>query len=214
VSKRASRPDRLLVVTGTGTEIGKTWVGAHLLTELRAEGRTVAARKPVQSWAPGDGPTDADVLAAATGEAVAAVCPPHRSYSVPMAPPMAAVALDLPVPTIDDLVAETTWPDGIDIGLVETAGGVRSPLAADGDTVTLAHRLEPDAVVLVADAGLGTINLVRLSRAALHAWPVVVALNRYDETEVLHRANRSWLRDTDDLTVCVSIAELASAVTR
>jgi dethiobiotin synthetase len=89
---------------------------------------------------------------------------------------------------------------------------VRSPLAGDGDTAALVQALRPDVVVLVGDAALGTINLVRLSRDALHRWPLVVVLNRFDADDPLHRANRSWLRDTDGLAVCVSIAELATAV--
>ncbi len=53
------------------------------------------------------------------------------------------------------------------MGLVETAGGVRSPLAADGDCLDYCAALDPDVVVLVADAGLGTINAVRLTLDAL-----------------------------------------------
>jgi dethiobiotin synthetase len=208
----SGRPGRLVVVVGTGTEIGKTWVGAQLLAELRRRGLRVGARKPAQSWGPDDGPTDAEVLATATGEPVEQVCPPHRSYSVPMAPPMAAAALGLPIPTIDELVAELEWPDPVDVGLVETAGGVRSPLAGDGDAVTLVQQLAPDLVVLVGDAGLGTINLVRLSTAALAGWPVIVMLNRYDAEHALHRANRAWITDVDDLPVCVAVDELADAV--
>jgi dethiobiotin synthetase len=207
-----SRPKRLVLVTGTGTEIGKTWVAAHLLAHLRQGGRRVAARKPAQSFATGEGPTDAEVLAAATGEPVDEVCPAHRSYEVPMAPPMAAVALGRPIPTIEELVAETIWPKRIDVGLIETAGGVRSPLARNGDTLTMVQHVTPDVVVLVADAGLGTINLTRLCADALHEWPLVVMLNRYDDTHPLHRANRAWVTDTDGLTVCTTIAELAQRV--
>lgn len=46
------RPQRLIVVVGTRTEVGKTWVTARLLRDLRASGRHVAARKPVQSFDP------------------------------------------------------------------------------------------------------------------------------------------------------------------
>ena len=53
------------------------------------------------------------------------------------------------------------------MGLVETAGGVRSPQADDGDVRRHGRAVVPDAVVLVADAGLGTVNAVRLSVAAL-----------------------------------------------
>ena len=59
-----TRPRRLIVVVGTATEIGKTWVASRLLRELRAEGFTVAARKPAQSFSPDDSSTDAHHLSA------------------------------------------------------------------------------------------------------------------------------------------------------
>ena len=71
---------------------------------------------------------------------------------------------------------------------------MRSPQAHDGDVVALAGLLAPDIVLLVADAGLGTLNSVRLSVDALpDAAPVVVVLNRYDEGNDLHVRNRRWL---------------------
>jgi dethiobiotin synthetase len=206
------RPERLVLVTGTGTEVGKTWLGAHLATELRAKGLRVAARKPAQSFAPGDGPTDADVLAAATGEDVDTVCPRHRWYEVAMAPPMAAEALGRPPIKIAELADEITVPADIDVGLVEAAGGVRSPLADDGDTVDLVALLKPDAVVLVADAGLGTINAVLLSFAALAPTTMRVFLNRFDAGDALHAANRRWLSEHFRLDVTVEIHALAERV--
>ena len=86
------------------------------------------------------------------------------------------------------------------MGLVETAGGVRSPLAADGDCLDYCAALDPDVVVLVADAGLGTINAVRLTLDALDALrglagtSTVVVLNRFDERSDLHRRNLECLR--------------------
>jgi len=203
------RPERLVLVTGTGTEVGKTWVGAELATELKAKGLRVAARKPAQSFAAGEGPTDAEVLAAATGEDVEAVCPRHRWYEVAMAPPMAADALGRPRIEIDELVGETTFRMPIDVGLVETAGGVRSPLAHDGDTVDFAVLLAPDDVVLVADPGLGTINAVRLSVEALAPATVHVFLNRFDKSDGLHMANRRWLADRFGCDVSVDVSTLA-----
>jgi dethiobiotin synthetase len=190
----AERPRHLLVIAGTGTEVGKTWVAARLAQAARATGLTVAARKPVQSSEPGTGPTDAEVLAAATGERPEDVCAPHRSYELAVAPFMAAARLGRPSFTLADLSAELRWPAGTDLGLLEPAGGVRSPMSADGaDTVDLLEAVRPDGVALVADAGLGTINVVRLSLDALGAWPVTVVLNRYDDRDELHRDNRTWL---------------------
>jgi dethiobiotin synthetase len=204
------RPRRLVAVVGTGTDVGKTWVSARLLTDLRAAGLRVAARKPAQSFEPGDDPDgrDAAILGAASGEAAQDVCPAHRWYEVPMATPMAAELLGRPPFTIEDLVSELRWPaDAVELGLVETAGGVRSPLAADGDCLALCVALAPDAVVLVADAGLGTINAVRLTIDALRSVAlapsaaVMVVLNRFDAAVDLHVRNREWLQARDALAV-------------
>jgi dethiobiotin synthetase len=112
-----------------------------------------------------------------------------------MAPPVAARELDRPVPVLAELVREVRWPAGTTTGLVEGVGGPRSPLAGDGDTLDLAAALEPAAVVLVADAGLGTINAVRLCLPALARWPTTVVLNRFDPGSRLHATNRQWLED-------------------
>lgn len=209
-ARAPDRPARLIVITGTGTEVGKTWWGAAAARALAAGGVTVAARKPVQSFAPTDTTTDADVLALATGDDPHAVCPAHRWIARPLAPPMATEALGLPAFTIGDLVAETEWPTGTAVGLVEGAGGARSPLADDGDTVALVRALAPDEVVVVADAGLGTINAVRLTVAALAPDPVVVALNHFDASDELHRRNREWLMNRDGLTVVTNPEALAA----
>lgn len=178
-------------MVGAATEVGKTWVGAAVLAELATAGRRLAARKPVQSFAPGGGPTDADVLAAATGERAEDVCPRHRWYEVPLAPPMAAHALGRPSFTLADLVAELSWPTGVEVGWVETVGGPRSPVAAGGDSAALAAALDPDLLVLVVDGRLGAINATLLAADALHAPPLVV-LNHDDGSEVC-ALNRAWL---------------------
>ena len=118
-----------------------------------------------------------------------------------MAPPMAAEVLGRPPFGMGDLLEELSWPaERVDVGLVETAGGLRSPLADDGDVVALSRALSPDLAVLVADAGLGTINAVRLTAGLLDA-PCVVVLNRFDRSSDLHVRNVRWLRERDGLRV-------------
>ena len=129
-----------------------------------------------------------------------------------MAPPMAAAALGRPPFTVTDLVGELAWPDGVEVGFVETAGGVRSPIAEDGDCADLLDALRPDVVVLVADAGLGTLNLVRLSADALAGHRLLVVLNRFDEDDALHVANAAWLRERDGSDVVTSVDALATAL--
>lgn len=212
------RPHLLVAVAGTGTEIGKTWVTAAVAAALRDRGRTVGARKPAQSFETDDGATDAHLLGAATGEDPHIVCPPHRWYPVPMAPPMAAAVLGRPalhIATLRDEISGSWPPRADDIGFVELAGGAASPLASDGDAAALTAAIDPDMVVLVADAALGTINAVRLSVGWLQraiAAPIHVHLNRYDNADPLHAANRDWLRFQDGLSVTDSVGGLAQAV--
>jgi dethiobiotin synthetase len=211
------RPAKVVVVAGTGTEVGKTWVSAALLVGCRAVGMNVAARKPVQSFEPGTGPTDAEILASASAEDPAQVCLPHRSYEVPFAPPMAAAFLELPQIIDQELRDEIVWPDRrADLGLVELAGGVASPLTSDRSTKEFVDAIGPDHILLVADAGLGVINAVRLSLLYLadrdgpvgtdcndhtdHSEPVVV-LNRFDPANRLHQLNARWLQTNDGLDV-------------
>jgi dethiobiotin synthetase len=203
-----------VIVAGTGTGIGKTWVTTELARALRRGGLAVAARKPVQSFAPDDGsPTDADVLGDATGEEPHTVCPPHRWLPRAMAPPMAADALGCVPFTVGELVSELTTGTTRDaIMLVESVGGVRSPLADDGDTVALSRALRTALVVLVADAELGTINLVRLSAEALARNRVVVYLNRFDGENELHARNHDWLVTREGLEVVTDPEALARVV--
>jgi dethiobiotin synthetase len=94
----------------------------------------------------------------------------------------------------------------------QCVGGVRSPLASDGDAVALAEALQPERVVLVADAGRGAINAVRLAAAALAGWPVSVVLNRFDGALDLHQRNRAWLAVRDGLHVVLDGADLVAPV--
>lgn len=210
-----TRPERLVVVTGTGTEVGKTWVTVQLASWLRSAGRTVAVRKPAQSFAPGDVDTDAVLLAAATGEAPETVCPPQRWYPAPLAPPMAADVLGLSPIALSDLVAELGWPEPrVDVGFVEGAGGLCSPIAHDGDTLALIERLRPDAVVLVADPALGVVSNVRLAAHVLTGVgaELLVLLNRYDPSDDVHRRSRDWLRTVDSSTVVTDLAAAGRAL--
>jgi dethiobiotin synthetase len=195
-----------IVVSGTGTEVGKTWTAGRVAGALRQAGTGVKARKPVQSFEIGER-TDAEVLAGATGEDPDVVCPPERSFALPLAPPMAAEALGAPPFSLQQLLDNLDLPqDGV--CLIEGIGGPRSPLADDGDTVDLAAAIDADLVLLVADPGLGALNDVLLGVDAFAPRRVVVFLNRYDDALELHRLNRRWLTESAELEVFVDVDEL------
>ena len=203
----------IVFVSGTDTEIGKTWVGARLIERLRDAGLEVAARKPVVSFDQADASTDTAVLASAAGVSPEEVTPAHRMYPLALAPPMAAEVLERPEIRLQDLIAETTLPDG-GVVVVEGVGGPRSPLAHDGDSVGLAQALAPDLVVIVASAGLGTVNAAILSSEAFAPLGTLVYLNRFDPQDDLHERNRRWLGEHHGLQVVASIEELGVVVSR
>lgn len=204
-------PDATILVTATGTEVGKTWTIARVVERLRGSGVEAGARKPVQSFDPADGLTDAHVLARASGAEVHEVCPPQFHLPAPMAPPMAAAALGRPAFRIAELIAGMSPPLS-GVLFVEGVGGPRSPLAADGDTITLARAIEPDAVILVALPELGVINDVVLCIGALGRRDTVIFLNRFDETQEIHVRNLRWLQDIEGLTVATTIDGLIGAL--
>jgi dethiobiotin synthetase len=204
-------PDTTILVTATGTEIGKTWTTARVAEKLRASGTEVYARKPVQSFAPGDETTDAEVLATATGEEIYEVCDQQFHLPIPMAPPMAAAKLGRAPFTILELVAAMNPPDS-GVLFVEGVGGPLSPLACDGATTDLERAIQPDGVLLVADPELGVINEVLLCIGALGRRDPVIFLNRFDESLEMHVLNLKWLQEVEELTVVTTIDDLVAAL--
>jgi dethiobiotin synthetase len=207
------RPSVLTVVTGTGAEVGKTSVAAQTIRALVAAGCSVSASKPVQSYSHHGATTDADVLAAASGERPEEVCLPGRSYPVDMAPPMAAEHLGLPPVLLADLEREVAarWPlHPVDFGFVEGVGGVASPLAVNGDTAALARHLRPDLILLVARAEMGVINSVRLCHESLPSLPIVTHLNRFDPKAGLHLLTQQWLSERDGFVVTTGVPDLVA----
>jgi len=155
-----------LLITGTDTGVGKTWVGRALSHALVAAGRRVVAVKPVESGCAGAGShlEDGALLAAATGqlEPKAALF----RFAAPIAPALAAereggtIDLDALMLQIEGL------SQGAEVLLVEGAGGLLSPITWEWTVVDLARSLGAAALVVAADR-LGTINHTQLTLSAL-----------------------------------------------
>ena len=145
-----------LLVTGTDTGIGKTFVACALARALRARGRTVAVMKPVETGVVSE-PEDALRLRAAAADPAPLddICP-YR-LRAPLAPAVAARAEGV---TIDLARLETLIrrrQAAADVLLVEGAGGLLVPIR-DGITYAdLAARLGLPLLVVAANR-LGTIN--------------------------------------------------------
>ncbi|MFF1921126.1 dethiobiotin synthase [Streptomyces sp. NPDC058221] len=154
----------VLVVTGTGTEIGKTIVTAAVAAAC--EGRRVAVLKPAQTGlAPGE-PGDAAEVARLAGSHVTAV--ELARFPEPLAPATAARRAGLaPVRPYEIAEAAEKLAAEHDLVLVEGAGGLLVRFDDDGATLADAARLLSAPVLVVTPAGLGTLNSTALTSEAL-----------------------------------------------
>ncbi|MFE7118226.1 dethiobiotin synthase [Streptomyces sp. NPDC057654] len=157
----------VLIVTGTGTEIGKTVATAAVAAVARARGRSAAVLKPAQTGVAADEPGDvAEVLRLAgpvTGVELA-------RFPEPLAPATAACRAGL-TPVRPDEIDRTARKLAAehDLVLVEGAGGLLVHLDESGATLADAARLLDAPVLIVAPAGLGALNATALTAEALRA---------------------------------------------
>jgi len=155
----------VLVVTGTGTGVGKTVVTAALAALARSRGEAVAVVKPAQTGlAPGEPGDLAEV------RRLAAVSDLHELARYPGALSPEAAAREAGRPPLDLGEAAgyvTTLARARDLVLVEGAGGLLVRFGPGGETLAgLAQRLDAP-VLLVIEAGLGTLNGTALTLEAM-----------------------------------------------
>ena len=150
-----------LFITGTNTEVGKTYVTAMIAKSLVTAGHRVGVYKPVASGCVEiDGQLlaeDAKQLWDAAGQPgeFARVCP--QSFKLPLAPPQAAKAEGRQVDRELLRNGINYWKDRSDIVLVEGAGGLMSPLSEEDYNADLARDLGLPLLIVAANE-LGTIN--------------------------------------------------------
>jgi len=184
---------RGLFVTGTDTGVGKTEVACAIVSGARAAGLDVGAMKPAQSGVEPGVPTDADRLHAAAGGAdpMDLVCP--YAFGPPLAPGVAArlAGVEISLARIVDAARALSARHAALV--VEGAGGLLVPLGPRESYADLAVALGLP-VLVVARAGLGTVNHTALTVEALRARGLVIAgvvLNRTaaeDDASVPHNA--------------------------
>ncbi|MCL2550809.1 MAG: dethiobiotin synthase [Actinomycetia bacterium] len=157
----------IVVVTGTGTEVGKTVATAAVAAASLAQGLSVAVLKPAQTGVAEDEPGDAAEVARLAG-AVTAV--ELARYPEPLAPATAAARAGLPPIGPTDIAEAAAKLSAVhDVVLVEGAGGLLVRYDQEGSTLADAAALMHAGVLLVAPAGLGTLNATALTAEALRA---------------------------------------------
>jgi 8-amino-7-oxononanoate synthase len=156
---------RTVLVTGSNTGVGKTRVVAALARMLSAGGARVQIVKVVET---GRGlgtfsESDADCARRLSGSDVVALT--LASFAEPLAP-FAAARLEGMEISLAKLVEETRALPECDWRIMEGAGGIATPVDAEGrDWADFAVAVPVDAVVVVVPDQLGAINQARLAYA-------------------------------------------------
>ncbi|RZU17925.1 dethiobiotin synthase [Streptomyces sp. BK239] len=205
----------ILVITGTGTEVGKTVTTAAVAASARAAGRSVAVLKAAQT---GVGPHergDADEVARLAGPVTTAEL---ARYPDPLAPATAARRADRPAvrpQAIAEAAAKLAAEH--DLVLVEGAGGLLVRFDEAGATLADAAELLRAPVLVVASPGLGTLNTTELTSRELRSRGLellgVVIGSWPDSPDLAMRCNVTDLPDVAGAPLLGALPEGAGSLT-
>ncbi len=157
---------RVVAVSGTGTNVGKTHVSCAI-TALLAEAGPVCGVKPYESGHPGPYGADQEALAALSTHPAPSLGFELRCFPVPAAPPAAARAAGARV-DLDGFVQRFQALRASYAGtlVLELAGGLFSPFDDHTSNAEVLASLAPEVHVLVAPDRLGVIHDARATLLA------------------------------------------------
>ena len=155
----------VLVVSGTGTGVGKTVVTAAVAALAATRGAGVAVVKPAQTGVTADGQGDLDDVRRLAG---VTDLHEHARFPDPLSPAAAARRSGLPALDLHDSAARVRGlAADRDLVVVEGAGGLLVRYDAEGLTIADLARELAAPVLVVAGPELGTLNHTALTLEAL-----------------------------------------------
>ena len=206
-----------IFVTGTGTDIGKTFVTALLVKKLRAASCKAAYFKAAVSGNERDAngiliPGDAAFVRSISGisQPLDTMCP--YVYENAVSPHLAAKTEGNPA-ELDTVVSDyEKLCRTYEYVICEGSGGIVCPIRYDDTVIMLEdiiRALKLPALV-VADAGLGTINSVVLTCSYMRAHGLEVRgliLNHFHKGDLMEEDNRFMCERLTGLPVLACVGE-------
>jgi dethiobiotin synthetase len=203
-------------VTGTGTEVGKTVVAAALARTLASEGHRVAVFKPAVTGLEEEGEADHALLRRAAGSSQSdGQIAPYR-YAPPASPHLAAARAGEQIDPERLRAAARAAAADADFLVCEGVGGLLVPLVGrlmhaereENAPPYLIRDLAADLgypLVVVAPAGLGTINHTLLTLEAARSAGLEVAMVALTpwpaEPSEVERSNRETIAELGGVRV-------------
>ena len=188
-----------LFITGTGTDIGKTYVTALILKKLKENGKSAAYFKAAMSGNDKDSNGDlipGDALhvknISKISQEIEEMCP--YIYENAVSPHLASRVEGNPVKL--NVVKEKFYEvcSKYDYVTMEGSGGIICPISFDKEKIQLEDIIkELDlSCLIIADAGLGTINYVVLTAEYMKNKGIPIKgiiFNHYHEGNVMEEDN-------------------------
>jgi dethiobiotin synthetase len=185
-----------MLVTGTGTDVGKTVVTAAVAALARARGARCAIVKPAQTGVQDDEPGDLTAVTRLSGVTETFELVRYPDALSPAAAARLAGRTPLDPVAFYDLVLRLDH----DLVLVEGAGGLLVRFDEDGTTLADLARGLRAPVLVVVDPTLGTLNHTALTLESLaHRGVELVGLVLGSWPAEPGLAERSNLRDLETL---------------
>ncbi len=205
----------VIIVTGTGTEIGKTVVTAALAAVARCGGRDVAVLKPAQTGVADGEPGDIAEVVRLAGPVTGAEL---ARYPEPLAPGTAARRAGLPTVTPERIaLAARELAIEHELVLIEGAGGLLVRFDENGSTLADAAQLLGAPVLVVAPAGLGTLNATELTTREVRSRGLgclgVVVGSWPGQPDLAARCNLADLPDVAGAPLLGAVPQGAAALT-
>lgn len=188
-----------MFITGTGTDVGKTFVTALIVKKLRESGVKAAYYKAAMSGNErrSDGsliPGDALYVKNVSGieQPLEEMCP--YIYENAVSPHLASRIEGNPVELNRVLEDFQKVCEKYDYVTMEGSGGILCPICFDEAKIQLTDIIKACNVgcLMIADAGLGTINSVGLTAAYMKAENIPlkgIIFNHYQPGNVMHEDN-------------------------
>lgn len=205
---------KAVFVTATGTDVGKTYAAALILKELRRGGAAAGYYKAALSGAqpPSSAVEDDDVYV----RRIAGLAPDEAvvsyRYRTAVSPCLAAEREGLQPPDKDRIRSDFfRMANRFDYTVAEGSGGILCPLNHSREGVFTIADMVADlelTSIIVADAGLGTLNAVKLTADWMisHRLPIAgVLLNRFEKGNFLHEDNARMIDEWIHLPVLALI---------
>ena len=201
-----------LFVTGTGTDIGKTYVSAAIAKALADKKLNLAYYKAAVSGSASIEKSDAGFVKKSASIKQDTDRLLSYLYERPLSPHLAA-RLEKRFASLDKITTDFRSLDhDYDYVLSEGAGGIICPVVYEKDVkimyLDILKALKLPAVI-VADAGLGTINHTILTLSYLRANNVDVKgviLNNFDKDSIMHNDNLFMVEDIGRIKVIATLA--------